>query len=390
MQEISSQPLRFIVVSEQNQQRLAFSDTIRSWGFDLVDCVSAAQLTDKHFKQKVDVWLVDSENDYEIIQSIEAKGVEVQSTKTKDVEKQNLEKQGFDKQTVTTATTQAEQTHEPSEPASMEAEPLATDDNEVNIKFKDETPKRVTLVGFAPAPYLNESQLYAKWQRQLKRKLAQMLMRPDLLDKIDEEKSVLRPWKYVVVLGASMGGPLAVKEFLDSLPEDLPIAILLAQHFNHNMLNSLPRVLNRHNKWRCEVVNSSQQLLAGRCLILPIDNSVVCDSNGRVILQKQAWQSMYQPSISHLLVNCSEAFGNHVINIIFSGMGNDGSSAATTVKRNGSTLWVQTPDSSTCPSQPQSIIDTGLADFIATPKELAEALITLCKTRRLPNGHAVV
>lgn len=347
MQEALSPPLRFIVVAELNQQRLAFSDTIRTWGYELVDCVSGNQLTDKHFQANVDIWLVDSEQDFEIIQALEPKLVHID------------------------------------------------DNNDItlikpNPSLNEQTARRIVLVGFNAAPYLNESQPYGKWQRQLKRKIAERLNRPELIEKFDQSKSEYRPWKYVVVLGASMGGPLAVKEFLDELPSDLPIAIILAQHFNHGMLNSLPRVLNRHNQWRCDVVTSTQRLMAGSCLIVPIEKSVICDSNGRVIIQPQAWQGIYQPSISQLLVNCSEVFGNTVINIIFSGMGNDGSSAATTVKKNNSTLWVQTPETCACPSQPQSIIDTGLADYIATPKALAQALITLCKTRRLPSGYAIV
>lgn len=343
MQAPLSPPLRFIVVAEHNLQRLAFSDTIRAWGHDLIDCVAANQLTDKHFNTDVDVWLVDSEQDFDIIQALEPQLVQV------------------------------------------------NEQAEVSLGKIDEShPKRVVLVGFLPAPYINESQLYSKWQRQLKRKIAQRLKRPDILDKLEQQYGEYRPWKYVVVIGASMGGPLAVKEFLDTLPSDLPIAILLAQHFNQAMINSLPRVLNRHNQWRCDVLNNSQRLMAGRCLIVPIDKAVVCDSNGRVIVQKQGWQGLYQPSISQLIRNCSEAFGNTVINIIFSGMGNDGSDVADVLKQNGSTIWVQTPETCACPSQPQSMIDTGLADYIATPKELAQALITLCKTRRLPSGYAII
>ena len=65
--------LRIIVVAEQTQQRLAFSDTIQSWGYELLACVTSNQLTPEHFKQDADVWLVDSEQDYAIIQEIDSK-----------------------------------------------------------------------------------------------------------------------------------------------------------------------------------------------------------------------------------------------------------------------------------------------------------------------------
>lgn len=318
-------PLRFIIVAEQAQQRLAFSDTVREWGCELVDCLAVEQVEEKHFQAAVDVWLVDTERDYDIIQKIET-------------------------------------------------------------KLNAETP-RVILVGFIPAPYINESQLYAKWQRQLKRKIAERLQRPDLVKKVEEKAATIKPWKYVLLLGASMGGPLAVKEFLDFLPTHLPVAVILAQHFNQNMINTLPRILTRHNDWRCDIVTQSQQLIAGRCLIVPIEQSVVCDSNGRVILQPHGWQGLYQPCISQLLANCSEAFGSNLVSIIFSGMGDDGSDKAGLAKQNGASIWVQSLDSTTCPSQPKSTIETGQVDYIADPKALAMAVIDLCKTRRLPNGN---
>ena len=309
-------PLRFFIVAEENQQRLAFSDTIRSWGFEIVECLAASQLFEKHFQQKVDVWLIDTPDDYAVIQ--------------------NVEKQ-----------------------------------QNVNLT-------KVVLLGFVTAPYINESLLYAKWQRQLKRKIANMLERSDLLEPYDAAKSEIKPWKYVVLLAASMGGPLAIKEFLDNLPEDLPVALLLAQHFNQNTLNTLPRILNRHNEWRCDIVTNTQQLLTGRCLILPIEHSVVCDSNGRVILQRKPWLGSYKPPISDVMRNCSEAFGNNLITIVFSGMGNDGSDVAATVKKNGSIIWAQSPDSSTCASQPQSMIESNQVTFVGTPKQLAQQLIALC------------
>lgn len=313
-------PLRIMVVAESPQQRMAFSDTIRGWGLDLVDCLAVEQLTDKHFKHPVDVWLIDSQNDYDIIDSIDKK-----------------------------------------------------------IPTHSE---KVVLLGFNNAPFLNESQLYAKWQRKLKRKLAQALHLPDMIEKADEQASAVKAWQYVVMLGASMGGPLAIKEFLDHLPADLPIALVLAQHFNANMMNTLPRIISRHNHWRCEVMTLTQQLQSGRCLIVPIEQSVVCDSNGRVILQKNVWQGDYRPSISQLFKNGSEVFGNRLISIMFSGMGNDGSDVAEIVQRNDSLIWSQSPASCTCPSQPQSFIDTGKVSFIGDPKQLAEHLTLYVKKNR--------
>ena len=171
-----------------------------------------------------------------------------------------------------------------------------------------------------------------------------------------------------------MGGPSAVKEFLDHLSPVLPVSILLAHHFNQTMISTLPRILNRHNEWRCQLITSSQRLRAGQCLIVPIDKQIVCDSTGRIILLDQAWEGDYKPAIGQILKNTSDVYGSELINIIFSGMGNDGTQYLDLIQDNDSQLWAQDPSLSTCPSQPQAIIDSGYCQFVGSPTALAERL----------------
>lgn len=229
------------------------------------------------------------------------------------------------------------------------------------------------LVGFSQAPYLNEMQHYSKWQRKLKRKLAQILAMPTLMDSSVYDKHI-KPWNHVVFLGASMGGPNAVKTFLDHLAPTLPVCILLAHHFNCNMIETLPRILTRHNDWRCQIITTTQKLKSGYCLIAPIDQKIVCDSEGRIILSDQAWSGEYRPSIGQLLKNVSDVYGNELVSIIFSGMGNDGSQYLDMIQDNHSQLWAQDPSLSTCASQPQAIIDSGYCHFIGSPEALAQKL----------------
>ncbi|WP_227670092.1 chemotaxis protein CheB [Psychrobacter namhaensis] len=303
--------IKVMVVAEDYHQRMAFSDTVRSCGFTLVGCVSRLQLQKKSE-------LADMAIDIWLIDS--------------DYDDNVL--------TVTTA----------SKPAAV-------------------------LVGFSQAPYLNEAQQYAKWQRKLKRKLAHIFALPLLVDApVQRNESPEIEWRYVVFLGASMGGPNAIKEFLDNVSPTLPICILLAHHFNRTMIDTLPRILNRHNNWRCQVITSSQRLRAGQCLIAPIDKQIVCDSTGRVILLDQAWSGEYKPAIGQILKNTSDVYGSELINIIFSGMGNDGSQYLDLIQNNNSQLWAQDPSLSACSSQPQAIIDSGYCGFVGSPADLAKKL----------------
>lgn len=306
--------IRVLVVAESPQQRLAFSDTIKSCGFLLVDCASRQQLSQKSWPINVDIWLVDSDYDEVIVNMIAA------------------------------------------------------------------TSPSAVLVGFSQAPYLNELQQYAKWQRKLKRKFAQLLALPELLA-APISSSIAKPWQLVVFLGASMGGPAAVKEFLDNLSPSLPICLLLAHHFNQDMIETLPRILNRHNAWCCQLITSTRRLQSGYCLIAPVDKQIVCDSQGRVILLPQSWQGEYKPAIGQLLKNMSDVYGSDLVSIIFSGMGQDGAQHLAAIQDNQSQLWAQDPVLSTCSSQPQAIIDSGFCQFVGSPKALAKHLTEVVAAR---------
>lgn len=168
-----------------------------------------------------------------------------------------------------------------------------------------------------------------------------------------------------------MGGPSAVKEFLDNLSPTLPIGVLLAHHFNLSMLETLLRILNRNNDWRCQVIHTSQSLRLGYCLMAPLDRQVICDSTGRIIVTNQAWSGDYKPAIGQLLKNASDVYGNELISIVFSGMGTDGSQYIADIQGNGSQLWAQDPSLSSFPDQPQAIVDSGCCQFVGSPKALA-------------------
>lgn len=251
------------------------------------------------------------------------------------------------------------------------------DDYSLDLENKLSQDGQRLIIGFEPAPHMSHSELYERWQKYAQRNLLKLL-------DIDPQPKLhlLRepaPWRYVVFLGASMGGIDAVKSFLDTLSPELPIAVLLAHHYDELMLESVPKIISRQNSWRCRIVRATQSLQSGVCLIAPINKKIVCDSTGRVILSNESWAEGYRPNIGALLKNVSEVFGEQAIGIILSGMGNDGSQYAHELTTHGSFLWAQDPNSAQSPSQPQAFIDTKVCQFIGTPKSLAQKINEMLK-----------
>ena len=134
--------------------------------------------------------------------------------------------------------------------------------------------------------------------------------------------------RQVWVLGASLGGPAAVKLFLDCLPANLPVAFVLAQHIDGSFLDTLCGVLGRDNPILCKIGVDGEALRHGELAIVPVEYAVRFRHDGRIQSTGETWEGPYAPSIDQVIQHVGEGFGNACGAILFSGMGNDGAIAA--------------------------------------------------------------
>ncbi|WP_163836148.1 chemotaxis protein CheB [Spartinivicinus ruber] len=242
------------------------------------------------------------------------------------------------------------------------------------------------------------SEYYHRWERRLLSKLANVVPLPPTQVAEAEEATPLafdapkeavplpsilanlaaeppeipeRVW----VLGASLGGPSAVKHFLDCLPGKLPVAFIYAQHIDSSFEEVLGKSVGRHSEFNVVLAKHGQQLAHGEVLIVPIDHVITFDEQARVVKESKAWDGPYNPCIDQVMNNTLQRFGQHSGSIIFSGMGQDGVIAAANFKEIGAPVWTQAPESCASSSMPDAVIDAGLNQFSADPVGLAEQLV---------------
>lgn len=244
--------------------------------------------------------------------------------------------------------------------------------------------------GQAPA---RTDALYPRWERRLVTKLVDYIGKPQVQERLDiipqrvakvripeprEFQAIMpanRPQR-VWVLGASLGGPAAVKEFLDCLPANLPVAFVLAQHIDGSFLDTLCGVLARDNHIQCKVAVDGEALRHGEVAIAPVDYAIRFRHDGRIQSTGQEWEGPYAPSIDQVIQNVSDGFGPQVGGaILFSGMGNDGAIAAPKLAASGHPVWAQSSDTCACSSQPDSVRETGCVTFSGSPEQLAQQLV---------------
>jgi chemosensory pili system protein ChpB (putative protein-glutamate methylesterase) len=178
----------------------------------------------------------------------------------------------------------------------------------------------------------------------------------------------------VWVLGASIGGPQAVKQFLNALPPHLPVAFVLVQHIGANFVGLLAEQLNRDARFEVCCATEGQVLCHSQVVVVPVDQRLVVNRQGELELHPTG-RSTYSPSIDLAMQDIAERYGADAGAILFSGMGDDGVRGAREIIKSGGVVWAQSADSCVISTMTDHVRHAGLVSVDGTPQELAERLV---------------
>lgn len=185
----------------------------------------------------------------------------------------------------------------------------------------------------------------------------------------DEEK--IPCW----VIGASLGGPAAVKRFLQSLPADINASFIVVQHIDESFLPVLADILTSNSHFDVKVANGSNPMLAGKIYLAPLKGKLIFLQDGSMLVDhSQKWSGPYSPCIDDVMISLSAVYGEKSGAIIFSGMGQDGLKGSEKMLAAGGCVWAQSMDTCANASMPEAVINASLASVVAPPEILADRL----------------
>ena len=252
-----------------------------------------------------------------------------------------------------------------------------------------EQSKIPVIINDVSALTLNEPKSSLKWNSNLLQKIADITGRSNWDESFSDikiEKNTSKEnvgknklAKNIWVLGSSLGGPDALKHFLSEIPNDLPVAFIIAQHLGENFVSLLAEQLDRYTAFKVIVPKEGHVVMHHEALITPTDKSIVINPIGAVELKDIAEQTKYTPSINDAIKNIALRYKDNAGAIIFSGMCDDGVDGCETLISKGGKVWVQDPDSCVISAMPESVVSKVPVDFIGTPEMLAEQLVSFYK-----------
>jgi chemosensory pili system protein ChpB (putative protein-glutamate methylesterase) len=193
---------------------------------------------------------------------------------------------------------------------------------------------------------------------------------------LDPDKVVVPPKiRRVWILGASIGGPEAVREFLSELPRDYPALFVLAQHMGAEFVDLMAQQLAKSTPLTVRTPTHGERVGHGEVIIVPTTHRLQVDPEGIVVLERTSNDGAYSPSIDRVLHDFADRYGAHAGAIIFSGMTTDSVEGAKYLASKGGMVYAQHPDSCVVSSMVDGVIEAGVAKVLGTPKELADLLL---------------
>ncbi len=181
--------------------------------------------------------------------------------------------------------------------------------------------------------------------------------------------------KNVFVLGASIGGPEAVRDFLGALPAGFPALFILAQHMGEEFLELMSAQLRKAIALTVRNPTHGEHAGHGEVLIVPTTHRLQVSRDGVITLAHLPEKPPYSPSIDMVLRDVADQFGADGGAIIFSGMAHDAVEGSKAIKEKGGFVWVQDPDTCVISSMVDGAREAGVVSYVGSPAQLAQKMI---------------
>ena len=194
----------------------------------------------------------------------------------------------------------------------------------------------------------------------------------------------------LVVVGASTGGPITLREMLSELPADYGASMIIVQHMPRAFTSALAAQLKRYAPLPVREACEGDSLQPGTVLIAPGGFHLLLRPDLKVTLHRGPEIAGHCPSIDVAMQSAAQLLGPAVTGVILTGMGDDGAMGLKEIRAKGGMTYAQ--DAATCVvnGMPQRAIELGVVSEVAPPKRIARMLVEQAKHAWISQQRGVI
>lgn len=192
---------------------------------------------------------------------------------------------------------------------------------------------------------------------------------PLVPDPIDPRRAIVP----VVVIGSSTGGPPALAQIFGAFMDAPPCTFLVAQHMPSGFTKGFAERLNRLTSLRVREAVDGEELEAGTALLAPGACHLeleMCEGSVVTRIVPAAESARYVPSVDRLFTSAAKQFGENLLAVVLTGMGDDGRQGACEVKAAGGRVIAESEETAVIYGMPKQVVNAGAADRVLPLQEI--------------------
>ncbi len=165
---------------------------------------------------------------------------------------------------------------------------------------------------------------------------------PDMFSKASDPAPVSsKISNQFVAIGASVGGPEAIRNLLSQLPAAFPAAVLCVLNVRDSFLDQLTSWLAPKCALSAKIAEEGETPQPGIVYFPPSEKKLTFDTGGKFSFKKTITAKERRLSITNAFNAVAARFGRQSVGILLSGMGDDGVEGLQSVKNAGGHTIVQ-------------------------------------------------
>lgn len=180
-----------------------------------------------------------------------------------------------------------------------------------------------------------------------------------------------------VAVGASTGGPPALRAMLAEIPPSIRFPLFLAQHIAPGFLDCLLRWLSDSTSLPLAKARHGETARPGRAYFAPEGRHMTVSPEGVITLDETSPEHGSRPSVSRLFRSLAASHGSRAAAVLLSGMGRDGAREMLELRRLGALTVIQDQASAAIYGMPGEAAKLGAACLAAAPRQIGRLIATL-------------
>lgn len=185
--------------------------------------------------------------------------------------------------------------------------------------------------------------------------------------------SFAQPMPPLVVIGASTGGPQALRTILSHFPANFPAAVVVIQHVDAQFAPGLTEWLNQQTALPVQIAQHGQSLQASTVSVASTNHHLIVQADLTLAYTPEPTHCTYRPSVDVFFNSVAAHWPRRGVAILLTGMGKDGALGLKSLYAAGWHTIAQNRETCVVYGMPKAAVELGAAKEVLPLSAIAPA-----------------